>query len=134
MTLARTLATTLALGGVVAFPAGLALTGPAAAQGTDAPVIAPAGEVSESELTAFAEATLSLAEVRDSYVARIQEAANEDEQNALVEEGNAAMLGVLEETPGISMERYFEINEAAQADPALNERIVMILQQMSGEG
>lgn len=134
MTLARTLATALALGGVVAFPAGLALTGPAAAQATDAPVIAPAGEVSESELTAFAEATLSLAEVRDSYVARIQEAANEDEQNALVEEGNAAMLGVLEETPGISMERYFEINEAAQADPALNERIVMILQQMSGEG
>lgn len=104
----------------------------AQASGIEAPV--DAGSIDETELTAFARATISMSEVRETYIEQIAAAGTEAEQEALVEEGNAAMLAALEEEPGMTMERYFEINEAAQQDAGLNERIVMMLQELSADG
>ena len=123
---ATALGTTVLLGGVALAPAALT------AQTMQPEAVQT--EVSEDELSAFVRATLAMSEVREIYIERIQAAENETEQQELVEEGNTAMLDALEEQPGMSMERYFEINEAAQADAELNERIVMLLQEMSSEG
>ena len=95
---------------------------------------AEVGSVDETELQAFARATISMAEVREMYMEQIAVAESETDREALVEEGNAAMLSALEDEPGMTMERYFEINAAAQEDAELNERIVMMLQEMSPEG
>ena len=122
---ATALGTTLMLGGAVLAPA--TLSAQTAQPGVET-------EVSEDELSAFVNATLAMSEVREIYIERIQAAEDEAQQQELVEEGNTAMLTALEDEPGMTMERYFEINEAAQADEELNERIVMLLQEMSGEG
>lgn len=122
---ATALGTAVMMGGVALAPA--ALTAQTAQPGA-------IEEVSEDELSAFARATLAMSEVREIYIDRIESAESEVEQQELVEEGNTAMLNALEEEPGMTMERYFEINEAAQTDAELNERIVMLLQEMAGEG
>ena len=126
--------TTLAgLLGAAAIAALIAAPTTAAAQTMDqAP--AEVGSVDETELQAFARATISMAEVREMYMEQIAVAESETDREALVEEGNAAMLTALEDEPGMTMERYFEINAAAQEDAELNERIVMMLQEMSPEG
>ena len=122
---ATALGTTLMIGGAVLAPT--ALTAQTAQPGA-------IEEVSEDELSAFARATLAMSEVREVYIQRIEAAENEVEQQEVVEEGNTAMMDALEDEPGMTLERYFEINEAAQTDAELNERIVMLLQEMTDEG
>ena len=121
------LAATLALGTALAAP--VALTAQTAAPGAEA-----IGEVGDSELAAFARAAIAVSELREAYVERLATLESEAEQEELIEEGNLAMLEVIEEEPGMSVERFFEINAAAQADPSLNDRIVMLLQEMASEG
>jgi len=121
------LAAALALGTAMAAPAVLSAQ-------TMAPDVEGIGEVGDSELAAFARAALAVSELREAYVARLSTLESEAEQEEVIEEGNLAMLEVIEEEPGMSVERFFEINAAAQADPALNERIVMMLQEMASEG
>lgn len=87
--------------------------------------------VTEDDLNAFATAAIAVAEVRDAYLARIDTAADEAEQAALAEEGNMAMVAAVEETPGITLERYIEIGAAAEADEELGTRIVMLIQEMT---
>lgn len=131
MTLARPLTVTalaLLLG-----TTGLALTFEAGGNGANAQTEAPAPDVAEDELMAFARATLSMAALRETYLDRIATAASEAEQQALVEEGNAAMMTAIDEEPGIDIERYIEINEAAQRDGELNARIVTSLEQIAEE-
>ncbi len=125
---ATALGTTVMLGGAVLAPTALT------AQTAQPTQPGAATEVSETELSAFVQATLAMSEVREIYIERIQTAEDEAQQQELVEEGNTAMLTALEDQDGMTMERYFEINEAAQADAELNERIVMLLQEMSSEG
>ncbi len=91
-------------------------------------------EVDSEELAAFVRATLSMAELRETYIDRISSAGSDAEQQALVEEGNAAMMTAIEDEPGMTVERYIAINEAAQADEELNARILSTLEEMSGEG
>lgn len=126
------LAAALALGTALAFPA----AAPAQTSGTDVPgaEIPDVGQIDTGELEAFARSILAVSELRAAYVDRLAAAASDAEQEALIEEGNRAMLATIEEQPGISVERFFEINAAAQTDPDLNERIVLLLQDISGEG
>lgn len=100
--------------------------------GAEAPM--DASSIAETELDAFVRATISMAEVRENYIEQIAGAGSDAEQEALVEEGNAAMLAALDEAPGISVERYFAINAAAQEDAELNQRIVLLLQEIAAEG
>ena len=122
---ATALGTTVMLGGMTLAP--VALMAQSAQPGA-------IEEVGEDELSSFVRATLAMSEVRDIYISRIESAESETEQQELIEEGNTAMMTALEDEPGMSLERYFEINEAAQTDAELNERIVMLLQEMSSEG
>lgn len=123
-------AATLALGTALAAPVALtAQTAQPVEPGPEAEV-----EVGDSELAAFARAALAVSELREAYVERLSAIESEAEQEEVIEEGNMAMLEVIEEEPGMSVERFFEINAAAQADPQLNDRIVMLLQEMATEG
>ena len=90
--------------------------------------------VTEDDLNAFANAAIAVAEVRDTYLARIDAATDEAEQAEIAEEGNMAMVAAVEDTPGITLDRYIEIGAAAEVDEELGSRIVMLIQEMSDDG
>jgi len=91
-------------------------------------------EYSAAELDVFAEALLEVAGVRQEYTSRMQEAETEDQQAAIVEEANAEIVTVIEETDGITLERYTEIAQAANEDQSLNQQIVKRVQAMTEQG
>jgi predicted transcriptional regulator len=89
---------------------------------------------SADELDIFTEALLRVADVRQKYTARMQAAETEERQAALVEEANAEIVTVIEETDGITLERYTVIAKAANEDQSLNQRIVKRVQAMTEQG
>lgn len=102
---------------------------PAAAQ-TTAPVPAPApsANFSDQQLEAFVAAALRVAEIRDQYTAELAEVEGDEEQQALIAEGNAEMLAAVESADGITVEEYITIGEAAAVDPELGQRIAMMVE------
>lgn len=83
---------------------------------------------SSEELDIFTNALLEVAEVRQKYTPQLQSAENEDEEMAIVEEANAEIMQVIEDTDGISIDRYTEIAQAASEDQELNQRIIKRVQ------
>lgn len=78
--------------------------------------------VQESDkLDSFVTAALAIDEVRNSYVAQLQTIEDEAEQQALIEEANAAIVQAVEDAEGISLEEYVAIGEAASTDPEIAE-------------
>lgn len=92
----------------------------AATQETDA--------YSEQELDVFTSALIEVASVREKYTPLLQSAETEDQQAAIVEEANAEITKVIEETDGLTMDSYLEIAKAASEDQALNQRIIKRVQ------
>lgn len=90
-------------------------------------------EYSAAELDIFAEALLQVADVRQKYTTLLQSAESEDQQAAIVEEANSEIVRVIEDTDGISIDRYTEIAEAANQDQGLNQRIVKRIQSVNDE-
>ena len=90
---------------------------PAAAQ-----TAAPSAEMIEQEekLDAFIAAAIAVAEVRDTYLEDLQHAESEEAQSQIIEQANTAILEAVEEAPGITVDEYIAIGEAAAADPELN--------------
>lgn len=86
---------------------------------------------SAAELDIFTEALLQVADVRQKYTALMQSAESEDQQAAIVEEANTEIVEVIENTDGITLDRYTEIAEAANQDQGLNQRIVKRVQSMN---
>jgi len=110
-----------------------AMAAPAAAQMEGAPPPAVAADFTDSQLEAFADAALRVAEIRDEYQIALAEAESEAEQEELVTEGNGAMLAAVEDAPGITIEEYIIIGEAAAADPELGERLAMLIETRMAE-
>ena len=75
------------------------------------------------KLDAFIDAAVAVADVRDAYLENLQQAQSEEEQNRIIGEANDAILAAVEETPGITVDEYIAIGDAAAADPVLNERL-----------
>jgi len=88
---------------------------------------------SAEEIDIFAEALLQVADVRQKYTALMQSAETEDQQAAIVEEANSEITRVIEETDGITIDRYTEIAQAANEDQGLNQRIIKRVQSMNDE-
>lgn len=88
-----------------------------------------ASAYSDEQLRAFVAAALEVAELRQGYQDRIEEATDAAAQQAIVDEANAEILAIVEEADGISVEDYIEIGQTAAADPALNARIVALMQE-----
>lgn len=86
-------------------------------------------QFSDDKLDSFLDAALEVQTLSESYTPRVQAAENEAEQKALVEEANTAIRGAVEDVEGITVEEYIQIGEAAQADPALAQRITAMAQE-----
>ena len=85
---------------------------------------------SSEELDIFTGALLDVAELRQKYTAQLQNARSEDAQATIVEEANAEIKRVIEDTDGITLDRYTEIAQAASEDQGLNQRIIKRVQSM----
>jgi len=118
---AAAVATSLAFGSAFALPL--------AAQPAEMET-APAAYSDES-IAAFAQVALEVAAIRDQYAMALAATESETEQQQIVEEGNAAMLAAVEESPAITLDEYLEIGEAAAVDPELGERIAMVIEEMT---
>lgn len=94
-----------------------------------APLAAQSTNFDEATLEAFVMASLRVQEVRQVYEGRLTEAGSQEEQEQIVEEANAEMVAAVEETPGIGVEEYIAVGEAAAQDPELNARIGEIAQE-----
>lgn len=113
-------ATTTAIALALASAPMAAFAQSAAAQETD--------EYSEQELDVFTSALIEVASVREKYTPLLQSAETEDQQAAIVEEANAEITKVIEDTDGLTMDSYLEIAKAASEDQTLNQRIVQRVQ------
>jgi Domain of unknown function (DUF4168) len=83
---------------------------------------------SDGKLQAFVTAALKVGGLIDEWTPRIEQAATEEQKTKLKSEANAEMIEAIRSTDGITVEEYKQISHAAQSNPALQERIVGILQ------
>jgi hypothetical protein len=84
---------------------------------------------SAGELDAFVAAFLDVGALRTVYTERLQQATDETEQQAIVEEGNAAIVAAINEVEGMDVELYAAILQQAGEDQELNGRITRRLQE-----
>jgi len=89
---------------------------------------------SSEELDIFTNALLEVAEVRQKFTPRLQSAESEDEEMAIVQEANDEIMQVIEDTDGMTIDRYTEIAQAASEDQELNQRIIKRVQSMEEDG
>ncbi|MCC5963459.1 MAG: DUF4168 domain-containing protein [Rhodobacteraceae bacterium] len=124
MALNRLLATTILAAGLVATPF-LATQAEAQDMTPDAPAAGPGAELAADEamVDAFITAALAVAETREQYMAQLEATTDEEEQMAIVQEADAAILQVVEESPDITVDEYIAIGEAASQDPDLAAEI-----------
>ncbi|WP_019954887.1 DUF4168 domain-containing protein [Yoonia vestfoldensis] len=106
----------------------LAATAPAAviAQAATAPM---AQDVTTEELDAFAAAYESVIAIDAEYAPQLEQAADPEAQQLLLEEAQIAKVAAVEATDGIDVDRYVEILTLAQADPTLTAQIAERLDQ-----
>jgi len=92
--------------------------------------VAPlAEEISADEIDAFVVAYESIAAIEAEYTAQMAQTTDQGELMSLQEDAQVKMTEAVEATDGMDVERYVEIMTLAQADPAVNARIVEKLQQ-----
>ena len=108
---------------VLALPlAGLPLMVSAYGQDADAGEQAPAPEISDAEIEAFAAALIDVQEIGQAWTQRMQEAEDQEAIAEMREEARAEMTAAIEEH-GLTVEEYNQIATAAQDDPELAQRI-----------
>ncbi len=119
--------------------AGLAIAPAAMAQSDmeDGAQAAPNGAMlaeNDAKLDAFVMAALSVSDVRNDYMAQLQSAEDEEAQQSLIQEANTAIVQTVEQAPGITLDEYVAIGEAAGADEELAARInTMITEQQDAQ-
>ncbi|MFN3661686.1 DUF4168 domain-containing protein [Yoonia sp.] len=93
------------------------------------PAAPMAQEVTDAEIDAFAVAYESVIAIDAEYAPQLEQAAEPEARQLLLEEAQIAKANVVETTDGISVDRYVEILTMAQADPELTAQIVARLEQ-----
>ncbi|MFW5641381.1 MAG: DUF4168 domain-containing protein [Roseicyclus sp.] len=77
----------------------------------------------DAMIEAFAQAQMRVAELQALYAAQYEAAETDEQRLQISEEATAEMMAAVEATPGITLEEYTAVVEAANEDPALVERI-----------
>ncbi|ESR22507.1 DUF4168 domain-containing protein [Lutibaculum baratangense] len=90
----------------------------AAQQNAVPPAAAPAQDVDETHVAAFAEASLAVEEVVERWNPRIQGAESPDQAEELRTEASREMVQAIQDS-GLEVQTYDEIYRAAQANPEL---------------
>jgi hypothetical protein len=109
---------------LVAFGA-LSLTAPSFAQSPAAPAI---GEISDAKLQAFVAAALRVGDLIDEWAPKIEAAPTADEKNKLKQSANTELVAAIQGNNDMTVPEYRQISQAAESDPALQERIIKMLQ------
>lgn len=98
----------------------------------DAPLIlAQADQIDDATIEAFAAAQLRLAEVEAFYAARYEAADTNEERQQISEAATEEMMEAVEATPGITLDEYNAVVEAANQDPTLVQRINEAIAEMA---
>jgi len=109
------LAVALAVLGVAFAPATLAQHGkPVAEQ--------PAASYTDAELQSFAEAALEVKRIKETYMPKLEAAANAEEQKQVKNAASKEMVHAVEQR-GFSVDKYQEILVAALTNPELAQRL-----------
>lgn len=85
--------------------------------------------LTEEKLESFVDAALDVQGVTEDFAPRAEAAETDAERQALAEEANTAIRDVIDETPGITVEEYVAIGQAAQQNPELAQRITVMAQE-----
>ncbi|MEA3534178.1 DUF4168 domain-containing protein [Rhizobium sp. CC-YZS058] len=83
----------------------------------------PSSKLSDEKLKAFAVAYLKVDRVRQDYSARIGQTQDQGARQTLKNEANKKMIEAVETAPDMSLEEYKTIITAAQADPAVAQKV-----------
>lgn len=86
-------------------------------------------EVSSSEIDAFVVAFNEVQKIDQEYGAQIEQTTDEDKLLQLQEEAQIKKTEVVDQTPGINVDRYVEIITLAQTDQEVAAQIVEKLEQ-----
>jgi vacuolar-type H+-ATPase subunit H len=95
-----------------------------------APGVSHAEEFSDGQLKSFAMAWTGINQLAEEWKPQVEAAESKDRAAELLEQFEAEANDVIEETDGIGTAEYQSIMKAAQADPALKERIFAMLQEV----
>lgn len=83
---------------------------------------APAQDFSDDQLEQFASASQQIAQVSQEYTQRLQEAGDEEAQQAVRAEANEKMVNIVEDS-GMDVETFNAIGQAIQQDPEMMQRV-----------
>lgn len=86
-------------------------------------------DVSDQEVSQFADVYTESRSVRQEYSEKFQNAENQEEAQAIQQEMNAEMMDIIEASP-LSPERYQEIASATARNDELRQRI---LEELNGQ-
>ncbi|MGD1878745.1 MAG: DUF4168 domain-containing protein [Kiloniellaceae bacterium] len=87
-----------------------------------------AGDFSQAQLEAYADAVLKVQEIDRAWQPKIDQAPNETEAEILTTQATDEMIGGIQ-AQGLSVQEYNAITQAAEADNMLYERIMTLLAQ-----
>lgn len=114
---------------ITAISSALALA-PLAASAQSATATPPAGPTtsySQTDLQKFVAAAEKVSVLTQEYAPKVQATSSSDEREAVVKEADEKMMGAVQDE-GLTVEKFLAINQAAQADPKLQERLVELSQ------
>ncbi len=100
----------------------------ALAQQAAAPAAAPAA-LSDEKLHAFIVAALKVGDLIDEWSPKIEAAKTPEEQDKLKQQANSELVAAIQGNGDLTLPEYQAISTAAENDPALQDRILAILQQ-----
>lgn len=95
---------------------------------TQAPTQATAS-FSQDQLEHFVDAAMDVAQVRDTYLPRIEAAGSDTEVQQLQKQAQSEMVQAVETTDGMDVETYTRIGQSAQNDPELGQKISMLIRE-----
>jgi hypothetical protein len=84
----------------------------------------------QQKLESFVVAALEVNRLVEEWTPRIQGAPSESDAAAMRDQANGELVNAINQANGITIDEYREISQAAQADPALMERISGIFEEL----
>ena len=81
---------------------------------------------SQEQLESYAAAVMKVQEIDRAWQPKIQQAANEEEAEAMTTEATNEMIGEIQ-AQGLSVQQYNAITQAAEQDQQLYDRIMTLL-------
>lgn len=77
----------------------------------------------DAKVDAFVTAQLSVSEIHQSYAPAFEAAGTEEERLRVRQQATEAMVTAVNETPGITVDEFNAIIDAASADPRLADQL-----------